>query len=155
MKKLCFKQEKPITVKIMGSLLFVFGIINYSDLVGSLLVVFLSLVLLGYSISFKITKGYCNYKRFSLFGIVVFKKRIDILFPKYISLFGSSFSKSNDWGPISALGTNSSSDGFAIRLFNEEDNFILYRSNNLIKIRKMAYELSELLVVELVDKTEG
>lgn len=153
MKELCFKQEKPITVKIMGSLLLVVGLINYSDLVGSLIVLFLSLVLLGYSISYKRTKEYCNYKQYSFFGKVVFKRKIDILFPKYISLFGSSLSKPNDWGPVFALGTRSNGDRFVIRLFNEEENFTIYTSDNLIKTRKMAFELSELSVVELVDKT--
>ena len=138
---------------ILGSLLLIFGLINYSDLTVSVIVVSLSLVLLGYSVSYKITKEYCNYKQFSFFGIVVFKRRLEILSPRYISLYGSSFSKSNDWGPVSALGTKSNWYGFVIRIFNKEDSFAIYRSNNLIRTRKLAFELSELLVVELVDKT--
>tara|TARA_B110000305_G_C19283163_1_gene560332 strand:+ start:507 stop:974 length:468 start_codon:yes stop_codon:yes gene_type:complete len=153
MRELCFKQGNPITLMILGSLPLVFGLINYSDLTVSVIVLSPSLVLLGYSVSYKTTKEYCNYNRLIFFGIVVFKRRLEIFFLRYISFYASIFFKLNDWGPVSALGTKSNSDGFVIRIFNKEDSFAIYRSNNLIRTRKLAFELSELLVVELVDKT--
>ena len=154
MKDLYFKQEKPITVKIMGSLFFVFGCIQYSDLPGSVLFLSLSLILFGYGVSFKITKDFINYKCFTFFGIILFKTKLDIVLPDYISLFAANFSKPNDWSTVSALGSRSNSERFVIRFFNKNETFTVFTSTNKIKTRNKAIVLSEMLDVELLDKID-
>ncbi len=151
MKQINFKQEKPTTVVILGVLLVLFSIFSANDLKSFIFLLSIGLLLLGYRVSFKIAKDYNNKKVFSIFKVPLIITKLNILFPDYISLFGANFSKRNDWGTVSAIGTNSNADKIVIRLFKGSEKFTVYKSNKYEKSKELAEQLSRMLKVELVD----
>jgi len=70
-----FKQTKPLTVKILGVFLFcvlILLIVNYNPPLSQLIVMgLLSILLIGYSVSFEIHKDYSNKKVLRVFGIQI------------------------------------------------------------------------------------
>lgn len=151
MKYLKLKQEKPITVTMLGVLLMGLGLFSFTTLIQFLVLNMLGIIVLGYRISYRITKEFMNTKEFSLLGIKLWSSKLSIQFPEYISVFGANYSKSNDWGPVSALGTQSETDKVVVTLFSANEKFTVYRSGKYEKSKHIAEQLSTLLDVELVD----
>ncbi len=82
MSSLFYKQQKPLTVKILGCLMLLFAVYLWATDSGPLnqkvVLGILSIVVLGYSITFQIGKEFTNYKHFQLFGLTFFKSRLSI-----------------------------------------------------------------------------
>ena len=155
MECIIFKQEKPITVTMLGLLLIFISIFSSTSLVHFSFLLGLSLLLLGYKVSYRIASDYNNKKIVSLFGIPLIISKLEIINPDYISIFGANYSKRNDWGPVSALGTNSNADKIVVRLFKGSENFTVYKSSKYEKSKDLAVQLSEMLKVELIDKVKN
>ncbi len=158
MKSMLFKQIKPIKVKILG--VFILCIIPYvvfqydSPISQIMTMLLIGVVLLGYSVSYEIKKGFDNYKHFAIFGITIWRQKLNLDFPDYISIFGASFKQDNEWGTVSALGTQAKNDAIVIRLFHESKYFTLFKTNTYEIALTRAKELGELLNVEIHDATK-
>ena len=152
-----FKQEKPITVKILGGflvglavLLMVFGEgMPLSQLVGMTV---LGLLLLGYSVNYEIYADYNNKRSFRLFGIPLYKSVLNVAYPDYISLFSARVGKGSDWGPVAAMGGSTSGKRYTVRLFMGNRHFTLFRTVNLGVARSKSKDLGSLLNVPVKEK---
>jgi hypothetical protein len=150
---LFFTQRKPLTVKILGVVLLVFSILIFfeegSRMLEYLIVLVLSSILLGYSFSFEISKDLSHKRHFKLFGITLFKQRLDVFSPEYIVVFSVTSGKSSEWGPIAAMGNTNKESSFVIRLFRENQKFTVWRTSSSSQAQRRAMELSQLLGVEI------
>ena len=155
MRVVLLEQTKPQQAYISGIVLLVLTPIlwyyNENSLDKILVLLLIGIIVVGYSITYEIKEGFENYKRINIFGITIWKQKLHILFPDYISIFSASFKKGNEWGAVSALGTKSKYGGVAIKFFKGHKNEIVYKSNDYSKALKKANELSFLLKVRLHD----
>ncbi|WP_298475080.1 hypothetical protein [uncultured Maribacter sp.] len=102
----------------------------------------LSIVVLGYSITFQIGKEFANYKHFQLFGLNFFKSRLSIPYPDYMIVFSPKFKQGAEWGSLAAIGKERREDSFVIRFFTGNKHFTVYRTSSLKKAKEKALELS-------------
>ncbi|WP_271770051.1 hypothetical protein [Aquimarina algiphila] len=155
MKSVFCKQEKPIKGRILSVLVLLVSIafLFYTEesILSRLVFFFFSLIVFGYSVSYKINKDFNNQKLFSVFGFPVLKTKLNLDFPDYISVFSASFSLDNEWGTVSAIGTKERHSKIVVRFFTKNKNFTLYKTERYEKALKVAHELSELLEVEIYD----
>lgn len=149
MKSIYFPQTKPTTAMIIGYVFLIFSFFSFDQINQFITLFLLGILIVGYNISYEITSDFNNKKAYTFFGLPIIKFKFNLEFPDYISLFESSYSKSNTWGPVSALGTSSKADMMSIRLFSATQKTTIYKSGNYKKVEKKAKELSEMLGVEL------
>lgn len=157
MKSVFLKQPKPLKALILGyfllALVILMLIANPDQLPQVTTLAFFGLLIISYSVSFEIRKDYKNKKHFQLYGITIFKYGFNIPFPEYISIFSATQKTDNEWGPVSAMGTTSKEQNYLIRIFYGKLHFTLFRTKNISLLKTKAKELSTLLQVELIDKT--
>jgi hypothetical protein len=150
---LFFTQRKPLTVKILGAVLFVLGCLvlleDNAELTQIITMFGLNAILVGYSNSFEIRDSFDHKKHFKLFGITLFKQRLDVFSPEYIVVFSVTSGKSSEWGPIAAMGNTNKESSFVIRLFRENQKFTVWRTSSSSQAQRRAMELSQLLGVEI------
>ena len=150
---LLFKQRKPITVTILGAfLLALLALIVYEQRVPlSQTVVMLAggILLLAYSVSYEIRKDFKHKKHLKLFGMTVLRSKLDYFEQERGVVLPTVSRKSNNWGPISAIGTKSTNSEYVIRLFKGNRYFTLYRSNSFELIVDLGKQLSEVLEVPI------
>ncbi|MBG6133061.1 hypothetical protein IWQ47_004605 [Aquimarina sp. EL_43] len=152
------KQEKPLKVRIL-SVVFLMVSVSFlfyteESILSRLLFLLSSLIIFGYSVSYKISGDFDNQKLFSVFGFPVFKIKLNLEYPDYISVFSTSFSLDNEWGAVSAIGTKERSPKIVVRFFTGNKNFTLYKTEKYDKASEKANELSELLGVEIYDRSK-
>lgn len=114
---------------------------------------FISFVLLGYSISYEVTKTYSTYKSIRLYGVLIFKQSVSIIYPDYITVFSTSFSQNADWGSVAALGKKRSNVFFVVKLFKGNKHFTIFKSTSYVDVDAKARELSEFINVPYKSKT--
>ncbi|AXT52003.1 hypothetical protein D1818_14545 [Aquimarina sp. BL5] len=152
------KQDKAIKGRILTTIVLVFSFVmlllvpdpfysRFLFFVGSLLV-------FGFSTSYRINKDFDNQKLFSVFGVVLFRSKLEMEYPDYISVFSGSFSLDNEWGAVSAIGTKERHEKLVVRFFTDNRKVTLYKSDNYQKALDKAKELSELLDLEIHDATK-
>jgi len=150
---LYFEQLKPLKIKILGIVIFpLIGYILFKEIGSIFQIIFLlviSVILLLYKIRYEVMVGGYVYKHFGFLNITVYKRKMDISYPEYISVFSASFKQDNEWGSVSALGTQERHEKIVIRFFNGTEKFTLYKTNNYTIALKKAKELGELLDVEI------
>lgn len=155
-KSLFFEQEKPLTVKILGVtlLLFVLWFVYNGTGARSQLVAMsaIGFVLLGYSVSYEITRDFKNRRHFKLFGLSLFKSYLKIKMPDYMVVFSAKYKQGAEWGPVGALGKDRKGDRYVIRLFKGNQHFTVYKTGSLQRAKTKAMELSELIQVEIRGK---
>ncbi len=159
MKSVFLKQLKPQQATISGSvLLLLIPVLWYfkENSVDKILILLLiGLVLIGYSVTYEIQKGFENYKRIRLFGVTLWKQKLKVLFPEYISVFSTSFKKDNEWGTVAALGTKSVNENVVIKFFKGQKNEIVYKSSEYANALEKANELSVMLNVRVHDAVKN
>ncbi len=153
MKSLFFKQEKPLTVKILGIALLILSLINLitnaNKLNQTTTMFLIGLLLLSYSISYEIKKDYKNKKHIKVFGFSIIKLNLEIKFPNYITIFSAQYKQETNWGSVAALGNEAKKERFVIRLFKGNKHFTIYKKNKLEVVKTKAYKLSEFLNIDL------
>ncbi|GAA4273252.1 hypothetical protein U6A24_20065 [Aquimarina gracilis] len=158
MKSIICKQERALKGKIVSFIVLVFSVLYLlvisEPLLSRLLLFTISIVVFGFSVSYKINSDFNNQKLFSVFDIILFKTKLDLDFPDYVSVFSASFKLDNDWGAIGALGTKEKHDKIVVRFFTGNKNFTLYKTNKYEEAVNKANALSELLNVEVYDATK-
>ncbi len=175
MESIRFKSLKKITSKVIGFLFFIPGILLFILLLltavttifkGNIITMFkeiyplyiLFIFICSISLIFLANKEieiFINFKNrinITLFSKKIFSYSTQIIYPSYISLFGQSFSKSNDFSTISALGSTSEYDLYVIRFFNNKNQReIIFKSENKKEVLEKGKQLAELLNVKLVN----
>lgn len=153
---LFFKQKKPLTIVILGVLMLLLVvnlILNDSGPLNQKVILsILSVLLLGYSISFEVRKDFVNYKHVKLFGFTVFKSKLKIAYPDYLIVFSSKYKQSAEWGSVAAMGKERGGEHFVIRCFKGNKHFTLYRTKSLEVAKERATQLSNLIGVEIRGK---
>ncbi len=154
MESLFFKQEKALTVKILGIALLILSFINLITNANKLnqtttMLLIGLLLLLSYSISYEIKKDYENKKHIKVFGFSIIKLNLEIIFPHYITIFSAQYKQETNWGFVAALGNEAKKGTFVIRLFKGNKHFTIYKKNELEVVKTKAYELSEFLNINL------
>jgi len=157
MESVVCKQERALKGRIITIIIFVVSIIHLfmlsQPLLPRLVLFFIATLVFGFSVSYRINKDFKNQKLFSVFGITLFRSRLDLEFPDYISVFSGSFSLDNDWGAIGALGTKERHDKWVVRFFKENRKFTLFKTNNYQKAIDKGNALSNLLGIEIYDNS--
>ncbi len=96
------KQEKALKGKILSNIMLGFSLVLFLvesiPLFQKTIFLTISILLVGYSISYKITKDFKNQKLVSFFGIHLFEMKMELDFPEYISVFSATYSLDNEWG---------------------------------------------------------
>ena len=158
MNSVFLKQYKPAKVKILGIIILVFVaylLIGNNVLLSQILILsFITILLIGYSVLYKIDKEFENYKLIRFLGITIWKQKITIEYPDYISVFSISFTQDNNWGTISSLGSQIKQNATVARFFSGSRYTTLYKSENYQSALDKANELSQLLNVEVYDATK-
>lgn len=151
-----FKQPKPITIKILGTvILLMTAFIGYGGTppLGQMITMLsIGTLLLAYSISYEIKANFNNRRHFKLFGITIFKQSLDIAFPDYITVFSARFKQRSDWGPVAAMGKENSNAAFVVRLFKGNRHFTVFKTNSFDLANIKAEMLGRLLNVEVKGK---
>lgn len=154
---LYFRQQKPITAYILGGLLLLVGIslllAHRLVLTRAVVLFVIAFLLFSYSISYEINSEFKNSKHYKLVGLTILKIKMDMAFPEYITVFSARFKAGAEWGPVSAMGKARNSEGVVVRMFSGNKNFTVFRTKSSQEAKKKAAELSELLMVKLIDKT--
>jgi len=150
------KQAKPIMANILGVfvlILAVFLIYEQTAKMSQLLIMLLIVVLLlGHSTSYEIRQDLRHKKHFKLFGVTVFKQKLECIFPDYITVFSALFKKDAEWGPIAAMGKKGREGNYVVRFFKGNTHFTLWKTNSLDLANRKAMELGKLLNVEVKSK---
>lgn len=151
-----FKQKKPLTVLILGVLIFLFVVYlilnNSGPLNQRVILSILSVLLIGYSVSFEIRKDFGNYKHIKMFGITVFKSKLNIPYPEYLIVFSAKYKQGAEWGSVAAMGKQRGGDNFVIRCFTGNKHFTLFRTKSLEVAKERATGLSNFLGIEIRGK---
>lgn len=152
-KSIFFEQKKPVTVWMLGTIFLLLAAWNSvkdsGPLNQSIILGLIALILLGYSISYEIAADYNNKKHFKMFGHSLFKSKLALVFPDYITVFLAKFKSEADWGPVGALGKHRNGESYVIRLFTGNKYFTVYKSNSKQLAKDKATQLSELLAIAI------
>jgi len=153
MKTVLLKQTKPQQATIFGYVVLAFipVLLYFNENSISQIFIFslIGLVLVSYSTTYEINEEFQNFKRIQLFGFTIWKEKLTLFYPDYISLFSASFKKDNNWGSVAALGTQSKNQNLVIKLFKGHKNEIIYKSNDYNSALRKANELGALLNVKV------
>ena len=109
----------------------------------------MSMMLLGYSISFEMNESFNHKKHFKLFGVTLFKTRLDCFIPEYITVFSTINVKGSEWGPVAAMGKQAKEQSYVVRMFKGNKHFTLYRTKFHYLAMAKAENLGRLLGVEV------
>jgi hypothetical protein len=150
---LFFKQQKPLTVVILGIIFLVFAILalleDATRLESIIAMLCMGCVLLGYSISFEMNMNLNHKKHFKLFGVTAFKTRLECFEPEYVTVFSTINVKSSEWGPVSAMGNQQKGQSHVVRMFKGVKHFTVFRTKSLEEAKARAENLGKLLNVEI------
>ncbi|WP_299212930.1 hypothetical protein [uncultured Aquimarina sp.] len=152
------KQDRAIKGRILITIVLIFSAVMLflgpEPFYTRILFFIGSLFVFGFATSYKINKDFDNQKLFSVFGLVLFRSKLKMEFPDYISVFSGSFSLDNEWGAVSAIGTKEIHEKLVVRFFTDNRKVTLYKTDNHQKALDKAKELSELLDLEIHDVTK-
>jgi len=155
MESVICKQEKALKGKILTSIVLVFSFLflfnETEPFLPRIILFFVTLIIFGFSISFKISKDFRNKKVYSCFGIPFFAVDLNLEFPDYISVFSASFKLNNEWSTVSALGTSEKHDRIVIRFFRNNKHHTVYKTKRYDDAVKIANKLGKMLNVEIHD----
>ncbi|WP_426431891.1 hypothetical protein ACPX19_05095 [Winogradskyella sp. HB-48] len=114
----------------------------------------LPVLVLSYGFDYVFTDENKSYVRLNLFKIVVFKFEKTFIKPTYISLFKQAFSREVAFGFSPQILGDQKYSLYTIKLFNDNENMIVFESEDKARTLKLGRELSELLQVELYNTLE-
>lgn len=158
MESVIFKQERALKGKILSTIILAFAVLflfqTSEPVLTRLIFLAITMLVFGFSVSYKINSDFNNQKLFSVFGITIFKVKLELDFPEYISVFSASFKLDNEWGAVSAIGTKERHDKTVIRFFTGNKNFTVYKTEKHQKAVEKANTLSKMLNVEIYDATK-
>jgi len=150
-----FREYKNTKAKYIGIGLLLFSIFIMAQQLSGIILTVIGVLILGVNTEIEVYKNFDNKLNITLFNTKFFSIKKNLIYPEYISLFGQSFSSSNEFSTVSALGSTAEFDFYVIRFFGERNrNDIVFKSKNKEEVLIKGSELSILLDVELVNKLE-
>ncbi|GAA4279543.1 hypothetical protein [Aquimarina mytili] len=156
MKSVTCRQEKALKGRILSIFVLLFSVLFLffasEPLFSRLALFIISMFVFGFSISYQINQDFNNYKVFAVFGIIVYRTKLKIKFPEYISVFSTSLSLNNEWGSVAAIGTKERHDKIVVRFFTGNNKFTIFRTENYQDALDKANALGELLDIEIYNK---
>ncbi|MGB0973693.1 MAG: hypothetical protein ACPGU9_01765 [Flavobacteriaceae bacterium] len=155
MESIKFKEAKTIKVKAIGITLIVVSIFILLQAPSGIVLTCIGLVVLGLQKELEVFKSFDNKMNFYFFNLKLYTVTKELVCPEYISLAAQSFSLSNDFNTVSALGSTAEIDFYVIRFFDENNrNDIIFKSKNKTEVLEKGTKLASLLNVELLNKLE-
>jgi len=155
MKSIKFKEYKNTKAKYIGIGLLLFSLFIMTQELSGIILTVIGLLILGVNTEIEVFKNFDNKLNITLFNAKLFSIKKDLIYPEYISLFAQSFSSSNEFSTVSALGSTAEFDFYVIRFFGERNrNDIVFKSKNKKEVLEKGKQLSDFLKVELVNKLE-
>lgn len=155
MKSIKFKEYKNTKAKYIGIGLLVFSLFIMTQELSGIILTIIGLLILGVHTEIEVFEYFDNKLNIKLFNMKLFSIKKELVYPEYISLFGQSFSSSNEFSTVSALVSTAEFDFYVIRFFDENNrNDIVFKSKNREEVLIKGSELSILLDVELLNKLE-
>ncbi|MBP2833836.1 hypothetical protein J8281_16695 [Aquimarina sp. U1-2] len=155
MEYVILKQEKALKGRILSILILAFSVFyafqTSVPIYSRIFMLLIALGMFGFSISYKINLDFNNQKLFSIFGVVLIKTKLKLEFPDYISVFSTSFKLDNEWGAVSAIGTQEKHDKTVVRFFTGNRYATLYRSASYQKALDKAKALHTMLSIEIYE----
>lgn len=146
-----FKQEKPITPKVLGFILLLLTAVSLNSTKVPLSQIIsmgaIGSALLGYSISYEICKEGVHFKHLKLFGLTVLKTELKSFNPDVIRAFPASFKSNFNWGPVAAMGKQNRTDKYVIRLFEGSRHFTIFKTSSFETASTRAKMLGEILQI--------
>ncbi|MFC4095791.1 hypothetical protein [Euzebyella saccharophila] len=156
MEEVLFVQKKPLVATILGYFLLlvtVYYLFNHNAPWAQLVFMsVLGLFLVGYSNAFLVKKAESR-RLLRFFGTPIWGATLDLTAPDYIVVFPVRSWKNSDWGPVAAVGNKTKNDGYVVRAFSGKGHFTFVRTSNLSFARSQGTAVSQLLEVDLIDKT--
>ena len=153
------KQKKASKGQILSVILLIAAIamffVDSETLLSKFLFLFIALVILGTSVYYKITSEFDNKKIYMVFGVPIFKMKLDVVYPDYISIAPGKFKSDNEYSSVAALGTEEKYDMFALRFFKDNKNDKIYMSSSYEDVLEKAKWLSNVLNTEIYDATKN
>ena len=153
------KQKRASKGQILSVILLIIAIamffVDSETLVSKFLFLFIALVILGTSVFYRITPEFDNKKIYMVFGIPIFKIKLDVVYPDYISIAPGKFKSDNEYSSVAALGTEEKYDMFALRFFKNNKNDKIYMSSSYEDVLEKAKWLSNVLNTEIYDATKN
>jgi len=155
MNSIKFKEYKNTKAKFLGISVLVFGLlITLVEPIG-LLLILVGTLILTINTEIEIFKDFKNKYNITIFSKTIISLEKKVMQPDYISLFGQSFSRANEFSSVAALGSSSTYDFYVIRFFNENNRHeLIFKSRKRDEVLEKGKQLAELLNVELVNKLE-
>jgi len=148
-------QTKPQQTTLSGYVLLVLTPVlwyfNENTLTKVGIFFIIGLVLIGYTVTYEIRNNFENFKIISLFGFPVWRQRLTLFKPEYISVFSASFKKDNEWGAVAAIGGETKIKNVVVKFFEGRKNEIVFKSNDYTEALEKATELGLLLNVRVHD----
>ena len=155
MSSIKLQKERLLKVKIFTILFIVVGVIGSLENLTGVVILLLGLILFGINFELEIFKDFKNKLNIKFFSLKLFSQKEELIFPDYISIFGQSFSTSNEFSTIFALGSTSGFNYYVIRFFDENyRNEFVFKSKNKAEVLEKGKQLAELLNVDLLNKLE-
>lgn len=155
MESIKFRETKNTKAKFLGVVILIFGLLIILTEPIGIFIFLIGFLILTINTEIEVFKTFENKYNITLFSKTIFSKNKKLIEPNYISLFGQSFSRSNDFSTVSALGSTSSYDFYVIRFFDENNrNEIIFKSKNKTEVLEKGTQLAALLNVELLNKLE-
>ena len=155
MSSIKLQKERLLNVKIFTILFIVVGVIGSLENLTGVVILLLGLILFGINFELEIFKDFKNKLNIKFFSLKLFSQKEELIFPDYISIFGQSFSTSNEFSTIFALGSTSGFNYYVIRFFDENyRNEFVFKSKNKAEVLEKGKQLAELLNVDLLNKLE-
>ena len=153
------KQRRALKGKIVSIIFFLFALALFLDASKSFTVkfgfLFVSLIIIATSVYYKITSEFDNKKIYMVFGVPIFKMKLDVVYPDYISIAPGKFKSDNEYSSVAALGTEEKYDMFALRFFKDNRNDKVYMSSSYEDVLEKAQWLSNVLNTEIYDATKN
>jgi hypothetical protein len=155
MKSIKFKEYKNTKAKYIGIGLVFFSFFVMTQELSGIILTLIGLLILGVHTEIEVFQKFDNKLNITLFNMKLFSINKKLVFPEYISLFGQSFSSSNEFSTVSSLGSTANFDFYVIRFFDENKrNDIVFKSKNREEVLLKGAELALLLDVQLLNKLE-
>ncbi len=156
MESVRLKKDKILNIKIFAAIFIVIGIVAAFENLTGIFILLIGVLLVGINVELEIFSIDKSRLQFTFLNKRLFSIKQEVLSPNYISLFGQSFSKSNDFSAVAALGSSSAFDFYVIRFFDENNrNEIVFKSKNKAEVLQKGKQLAELLNVDLLNKLEN
>ena len=151
MKSIFLRQYKNPRGFWFSFFLICFSFLTLPSLVQFSVLFSIGLVLIAFNISYEIREDLIHKKHFRLFNFSLIKTKLILEFPDYISVFNLVQKSVNEYGPVSAIGTQSREGFFVIRFFKNNTYRTVFKTKKYNEVIAKSEALQKMLKVEVIN----